>query len=167
MPTCALRQRTAHATYSTSRVLAFYIEFWKRCFLEKNQNAIKNTSFWTSLDNPDPAQAKMLSSPSPDPKKIIYCNPAGSNSKNLDAEQHWYVVRTSPARCKIKQMLSRRHFFGNVSVCVVWILDFLNPDSCCLQQDQVWDFLCYSRIRIGFGFRFCWKNVIGCLFDLH
>jgi len=27
-----------------------------------------------------------------------------------------------------------------------WIMDFPDPDSCCLQQDHEWGFLCCSRI---------------------
>jgi len=39
-----------------------------------------------------------------------------------------------------------------------WILDFLNPDSCCLEQDHEWGFLC--RSSIGFGFCVCWKTLL-------
>ena len=45
-----------------------------------------------------------------------------------------------------------------------WKCDFLDPDSCCLQQDQEWGFFVY-RSRIGFGLFVCWKNVTGCLLD--
>jgi len=46
-----------------------------------------------------------------------------------------------------------------------WILDFLGPDCCCLQQDREWSFLCCSWI--GFELCVCWKNITGCLFDLY
>jgi len=46
-----------------------------------------------------------------------------------------------------------------------WILDFLEPDSGFFQQDQEWGFLSCSRIQIGFYYY--WKNVTGCLLDLH
>ena len=36
--------------------------------------------------------------------------------------------------------------------CMDWILDFLDPGSCCLQQDQMCGFLCCTRSRIGFEF---------------
>ena len=52
-------------------------------------------------------------------------------------------------------------------VCMDWMLDFLDPVSGCFQQDQDWDFLSWSRIRIGFGLCFYWKNVTGCLLNLY
>ena len=52
-------------------------------------------------------------------------------------------------------------------VCMDWILDFLDPDSGCFQQDQEWGFLSHSRMRIEFGFYFYWKSVTGCLLDLY
>jgi len=48
-----------------------------------------------------------------------------------------------------------------------WILDFLDPYSSCLRQDQECGFLCCSRNGIGLGFCVCWKNVAGCLLDLN
>ena len=36
-------------------------------------------------------------------------------------------------------------------------LDFLYEDSCCLQQNQEWGFLCS---RSGFEFSICWKNLL-------
>ena len=44
---------------------------------------------------------------------------------------------------------------------------FFGSDTCCLQQDQEWGFLCSSRSRIEFGFYVCWKNVTGCLLNLY
>ena len=52
-------------------------------------------------------------------------------------------------------------------VCMDWILDFLDLDSGCFKRDQEWGYLSCSRIRIGLGFCFYWKNVIGSLLDLY
>jgi len=41
-----------------------------------------------------------------------------------------------------------------------WWLDFIHPGSGCLQQDQEWGSLCYSRSRIGFPFCACSRNVM-------
>ena len=38
-------------------------------------------------------------------------------------------------------------------VCMDWILEFLDPDSRSLQQDQKWDFLCCIA-RVGFDLDF-------------
>jgi len=50
-------------------------------------------------------------------------------------------------------------------VCMDWIWDFLDSDSCSLQQDQEWGFLCCSWSRNGFGFCIFWTNGVGCLLD--
>jgi len=57
-------------------------------------------------------------------------------------------------------------------VCMDWILDFLYLDSGSFQQDQEWDFLNVSRIRIVFTektFRILCllKKHSGCLLDLY
>ena len=60
-----------------------------KIFAGKKQNAKKLKSVQNVLDNPgpDPAWAKMISNPAPDPKKSY--NSAGSDSKNPDPEQYW------------------------------------------------------------------------------
>jgi len=45
-----------------------------------------------------------------------------------------------------------------------WILEFLDPDSCCLQQDQEWLLFAVSRAALYLDFVFAEKNVGGCLF---
>jgi len=52
-------------------------------------------------------------------------------------------------------------------VCKDWIMDFLDPDSGCFQQDQELGFLSCSQNRIGFGFCVYWKNFANCLLDLY
>ena len=53
-----------------------------------------------------------------------------------------------------------RSFRVATEVHMDWILDCLDPDSGCFQQDQEWGFLSCSRIRIGFGFCVYWKKTL-------
>ena len=69
--------------------------------------------------------------------------------------------------CDFKIWKPRQCRVPETQVCMDWILDFLDPDSGCFQQDQEWGSLSSSRIRIGFGFCFYWKNVTGSLLDLY
>jgi len=65
----------------TAPHLASCIEFRKKNSLEKNWNAVKHmASFQTISDKPDPAWAKRISIPAPDPKNSY--NSEGSDSKN-------------------------------------------------------------------------------------
>ena len=61
-----------------------------KIFAGKKQNAKTLKSVQNVLDNPETAWAKMIFNPAPDPKKSH--NSSGSDSKNRDAEQHWFEV---------------------------------------------------------------------------
>ena len=83
-----------------------------KIFAGKKENAKKLKSVQNVLDNPDPDPdwAKMISNPVPDPKKSH--KSAGSDSKNLDPEQHWCAAR-QPTLMSTQPFCAAGHPAGN------------------------------------------------------
>ena len=83
-----------------------------KIFAGKKQNAKKLKSVQNVLDNPDPdpAWAKRISNPAPDPKK--FHNSSGSDSTNPDPEQHSHC--SASQTCWIDVMLHWIHMLGIV-----------------------------------------------------
>jgi len=61
-------------------------------------------------------------------------------------------------RCRLQRFVVLPLLLHKSEVRMDSILDFLHPDSCCLQQDQECCFLCFSWNQIGFGFCVCCKK---------
>jgi len=70
-----------------------------KIFAGKKQNAKNLKSVQNVLDNPDPAWAKMISNPAPDPKNLIIPpdrTPKIRIRNNTDANQGWWTETCNP-----------------------------------------------------------------------
>ena len=137
-----------------------------KIFAGKKQNAKKLKSVQNVLDNPDPAWAKVISNPAPDPKKSH--NSAGSDSKNPDPKQHWcgaqrwsdsgfllsdpILFLKNDTRIRSESCFGRNHTIRirKLSESVLWctIYIFVLCLFCLVRQNNCWSYFAFSWTRL-------------------